>query len=176
MLSSFKSKIGRVYCPVYILELLTSVFRIALPANLLTVQLHCQINCYHKPLQLCQLLRSLWDWKAVIYVFFYDYKIPLKSIPTIKFKIRNFGNLFFVNFWLVSLLATSARHPVTPATNENTLELAISGVPYFRILNMIFGIAFTCLLVTRQLTILHCKCNMSIASHIHELQKVQALS
>ena len=27
MLSSFKSKIGRVYCPVYILELLTSVPR-----------------------------------------------------------------------------------------------------------------------------------------------------
>ena len=27
MLSSFKSKIGNVYCPVYILELLTSVIR-----------------------------------------------------------------------------------------------------------------------------------------------------
>ena len=26
MLSSFKSKIGNVYCPVYILELLTSVY------------------------------------------------------------------------------------------------------------------------------------------------------
>ena len=79
---------------------------------------------------------------------------------------------FFCSF----LQQTGSRHPVTPATNKNTLKLAISGVPYLRILNMMFGIAFTCLLVTRQLTFLHCKCNMSIASHIHELQKVQALS
>ena len=29
MLSSFKSKIGNVYCPVYILELLTSVYSVS---------------------------------------------------------------------------------------------------------------------------------------------------
>ena len=33
MLSSFKSKIGNVYCPVYILELLTSVFGLTLHQN-----------------------------------------------------------------------------------------------------------------------------------------------